>query len=53
MSIALKEARETHFRLRILVRALVLPLPQLTEIVQEALEIKCILGAIIVSSKRP
>ena len=51
MSIALKEARETHFRLRILGAASVVPKNRLDPLVQEADEIQRIIGAIIVSSK--
>lgn len=51
MSIALKEARETHFRLRVLAAASVLPKTRLTPLIQEADELQRIIGAIIVSSK--
>jgi len=52
MSIALKEARETHLRLRLLATANIFPQEQLTPLIQEADEIKRVIGAIIVSSKR-
>jgi four helix bundle protein len=52
MSIALKEARETHLRLRLLVPANVGPTTDLSSLIQEADEIKRIIGAIIVSTKR-
>ena len=52
MSIALKEARETHLRLRLLMAAKILPDQQLEPLVLEADEIRRIIGAIIVSSKR-
>lgn len=52
MSIALKEARETHLRLRLLVPAKVVPDGDLTSLIQEADEIKRVIGAIIVSTKR-
>lgn len=52
MSIALKEARETHLRLRLLVPANVLPTEELSPLIQEADEIKRVIGAIIVSTKR-
>jgi len=52
MSIALKEARETHMRLRLLATAQILPENQLPPLIQEADEIKRVIGAIIVSSKR-
>lgn len=52
MSIALKEARETHLRLRLLMAAKILPDQQLQPLFLEADEIRRITGAIIVSSKR-
>jgi four helix bundle protein len=52
MSIALKEARETHLRLRLLETANIFPQKQLQSLVQEADEIKRIIGAIVVSAKR-
>jgi four helix bundle protein len=52
MSIALKEARETHLRLRLLATADIFPEKQLQPLVQEADEIKRVIGAIIVSTKR-
>ena len=52
MAIALKEARETNVRLRILDAARVLAEAKLTPLVQESEELKRILGAIIVSAKR-
>jgi four helix bundle protein len=52
MSIALKEARETHLRLRLLVPANVVPTTDFSSLIQEADEIKRIIGAIIVSTKR-
>jgi four helix bundle protein len=52
MSIALKEARETHLRLRLLAPANVIAQESLTPLIQEAEEIKRIIGAIIVSTKR-
>jgi len=52
MSIALKEARETHLRLRLLATAKVFADKQLQPLIQEADEIRRIIGAIIVSSKR-
>lgn len=51
MSIALKEARETYFRLRVLAAASVVPKTRLEPLIQEADEIQRIIGAIIVSSK--
>ena len=52
MSIALKEARETHLRLRLLVPAKVVPENDLNPLILEADEIKRVIGAIIVSTKR-
>jgi len=52
MAIALKEARESHVRLRILAATASVPEAKLTALIQEADELKRILGAIIVSSKR-
>ena len=51
MSIALKEARETHVRLRILAAADVIAKSKLTPLIDEAQELKLIIGAIIVSAK--
>jgi len=51
-SIALKEARETHYWLRLLIAAKVMPENRLAELRDEAEEIKRILGAIVVSAKR-
>jgi four helix bundle protein len=52
MSIALKEARETHLRLRLLIPAKVISADELAPLIQEAEEIKRVIGAIIVSAKR-
>lgn len=52
MSIALKEARETHLRLRLLVPANAVPLNDLNPLIQEADEVRRVIGAIIVSTKR-
>ena len=52
MSIALKEARETHLRLRLLLPAKVVAPSELKPLIQEADEIKRVIGAIIVSTKR-
>ena len=52
MNIALKEARETHLRLRLLVAANIFPEKQLQPLILEADEIRRVLGAIIVSTKR-
>ena len=51
-SIALKEARETSYWLRLLAAASVLPEQQIRELRREAEEITRIIGAIIVSAKR-
>lgn len=52
MSIALKEARETHLRLRLLATAKVVPDGELVSLINEAEEIKRVPGAIIVSARR-
>jgi four helix bundle protein len=52
MSIALKEARETHLRLRLLATAKIVPDTDLLPMIDEAEEIKRVIGAIIVSAKR-
>jgi len=52
MSIALKEARETHLRLRLVIPAKVIPDSEVLPLIQEADEIKRVIGSIIVSSKR-
>jgi four helix bundle protein len=51
-SISLKEARETHYRLRLLAATEVVPTSRLQPILDESLELKRILGAIVVSAKR-
>jgi four helix bundle protein len=52
MSIALKEARETHLRLRLLAPAKTVAIEDLSSLIQEADEIKRVIGAIVVSTKR-
>lgn len=52
MSIALKEEREAHVRLRILAAADVILKSKLTPLIDEAHELKLIIGAIIVSAKK-
>ena len=52
MSIALKEARETHLRLRLLATAKIIPDQQLQPLIGEADEIRRVIGAIVVSAKR-
>jgi four helix bundle protein len=52
MYIALKEARETHLRLRLLATARIIPDAELRPLIDEAEEIKRVIGAIIVSTKR-
>ena len=52
MSIALKEARETHLRLRLLATANIFSKAELESLIQEAEEIKLVIGAMIVSTKR-
>ena len=51
MSIGLKEARETHYRLRILEAANLVRPARLGPLLQEAEEIKRVVGAIIVRTK--
>ncbi len=51
-SIALKEARETHYWLRLLIAAKILPENKLAALRDEAEELKRILGSIVVSAKR-
>ena len=51
-NISLKEARETHYRLRLLAAAEVVAQSRLQPILDEALELKRILGAIVVSARR-
>ena len=52
MSIASKAARETHLRLRLLATAIFFPESHFKPLIQEADEIKRVVGAIIVSTKR-
>lgn len=52
MSIALKEARETNYWLRLMASGSIVSLDEVTELLRESEELKKILGAIIVSSKR-
>ena len=52
MSIALKEARETHYWLRLIRDACLLSPERLAPIVQEAQEIKLILAQVVLTSKK-
>jgi four helix bundle protein len=52
MSISLKEARETHLRLRLVNEARLFPENQLHPLISENEELKLIIGAIIVSARR-
>ena len=52
MAIALKEARESHVRLRLLAVTSAIAENELAPLIQEAEELKRIIGAIIVSAKR-
>lgn len=52
MSIALKEARETNYWLRLLAAGDLVKQHEINELLRESDEIKKILGAIIVSSKK-
>lgn len=51
-AIALKEARETHYWLRLLIATDILPQEKLSKLLTEAEELKKILGAIVVASKK-
>jgi four helix bundle protein len=51
-SISLKEAREAHYRLRLLCAARIVTAAKLNSLLTEADEIKRVLGAIIVSTKK-
>src|SRR5213593_4237167 len=51
-SIALKEARECYYWLRILIAAQIMPERKVAELKDEAQEIKLILGSIVVRTKR-
>ena len=51
-AIALKEARESHFWLRLLIAAKILPESDLSELRNEADEIKRILGSIVVTARK-
>jgi len=51
-AIALKEARETHYWLRIIAASELVPEHRLSELLTEADEIMRVIGAIIVSAKR-
>jgi four helix bundle protein len=51
-NISLKEARETHYRLRLLAAAELVSPSRLQPLLDESLELKRILGAIVVSAKR-
>lgn len=52
LSIALKEARETHFWLRLIRDSGLVPTKQIESLIQEALEIKLILGKAVTTSKK-
>lgn len=51
MSIALKEARETHYWLRLIKDAELIAKNRIEPLIQEALEIKLILGKTVMTSK--
>ena len=51
-AIALKEARETHFWLKLLIAAKILPESDLSELRDEADELKRILGSIVVTARK-
>jgi len=52
-AIALKEARESLFWLRLLERAGIVPTPRLAPLIQETRELIAILTTIVVKTKRP
>lgn len=52
MSTAFKEARETHFWLRLIRDAGLIPAKRIEPLVQEALEIKLILAKTVVTSRK-
>ena len=52
MGIALREARETHFWIRLLEAAEIVPVSRLDPLQGEAEELKKILGSIVVRSRR-
>jgi len=52
MSIALKEARETHYWLRLIKDAELVTAARIDSLIQEALEIKLILGKTVTTSKK-
>lgn len=51
-AIALKEARETHYWLRLLIATSIMSKNRLSGLLDEASEIKLVIGSIIVSTKR-
>ena len=51
-SIALKEARECHYWLRLLIAAKIMPEKRLAELRDEAEELMRILGSIVIRTKR-
>ncbi len=53
MQIALKEARETHYWLRLIRDAGLVPEKWIASLLQEALEIKLILAKTVITSKKP
>ena len=52
LAIALKEARETHFWLRLIRDSGLVPMNQIAPLIQESLEIKLILGKSVATSKK-
>ena len=51
-AIALKEARESHFWLRLLIAVKIMPESKVADLRDEAEEIKKILGSIVVSARK-
>ena len=52
MNISLKEARESVYWLRLLEKSKTVPLDRLSALIQEAKEIRAIIGAIVAKAKR-
>lgn len=53
MSIALKEARETHYWLRLIKDSGLITADRTDSLIQEALELKLILAKTVITSKQP
>jgi four helix bundle protein len=53
MSIAQREAKETHYWLRLVRDSALIPTKRTESLIQEALEIKLILAKAVITSKKP